>query len=869
MHKFLLVLNISIVVSLSICGSIFSQQRFLENGESTPRGTGIGTFIDTPTRSKLDLSGIWQYTIDNEKWNDVHIPSAYDFNEKVTFARSFNVPTQLVGNAAFTLVCYGINYTAEISINGSFVGRHVGGSTSFSLQVPDNIIQVGNENSIRIVVDNELNAKNTLPLRQQIWGRRTYGGITRDIFILVTPHIWAADVEIHPILAENLLTATIALKVHIENNYTEPQRGGMPGTDVLSLSHYAVYSEIVDRQTGDIIARSGLSTVQPSYRKTALSEFSVTLPNPKLWSPSSPDLYTAKIYISNNGVIVDEFDENIGIRRLVKDNDEIFLNGSKLTLKGIVWREDDPRYGSAMTYDAIEKDIALIKSLGVNLIRVANSAPHPYVVNLCDRYGIFLMEDLPVWDIPAEILAKEYVQDLARTMLHEMIERDRNHPSEFAWGLADGFDSSDPRAVAFISSLHTLAKTLDSRFTYIATSALDNDACGALVDLAGFNWTGTDPKDFSGAIKRWKNNHLNQPVVVTRYGKEVEPENHNGYSDPMSLEAQARYYQFHYKIIQDAGIAGSTAWTFSDWRGDRPLMTVDSRDRYLYTMGLVNAQREKRIGFEVFKALLNDEKISALPMGNHTEISPMIFLIVGMLLLLAVAYFYNGNRRFHENINRSLLRPYNFFADVRDQRFLSPLQTVLLAFFISVTIAIVTSSVMFYFRSNKLLDYALTHFIIWDSLKASISSLAWNPLRCIIMLTACVLAKYFVLIMIVFGLQLFTRQRIFFYHAYSITVWSTLPMLLLVLVAMFLYRLLENDVFVFPILIVLTVILIWVAIRLLKAISIIYDISAGKVYGIGFAIIVIVGGGVLAYYDFTQSTIAYYKYFVILLQNSH
>jgi beta-galactosidase len=735
--------------------------------------------------------------------------------------------------------------------------------------MPENLVQVGSENSIRIIVDNRLNAKNTLPLRQQIWGWRTYGGITRDIFILVTPRIWASAVEIRPVPAENLLSAVVSYKARIENNYTEPQRSGQTETDILSLSRFAIYSEIYDGQTGEVVARTSPIPIQPAYRKTVTSEFSFSLQNPKLWSPSSPDIYVAKLFITKDGEVIDEFDENIGIRRIVKDGSELVLNGSKLTLKGIVWREDHPSYGSAMTYDAIEKDIALIKRLGVNLIRVANSSPHPYVVNLCDRYGIFLMEDLPIWNIPTEILSKEFVQEEAHTMLREMIERDRNHPSVIAWGLADTFDSSDPQAVQCISTLHTLAKTLDSRFTYIASSMVSSDSCGVLTDLAGFNWTGSGAKEFAKALQQWKKNHPRQPVLVTRYGQEVEPENHNGYSDPMSLEAQARYYQLHYKVILDAGIAGSTAWTFADWHGDRPIMTIDTHNRYLYSMGLVTAQREKRNSFEVFRALLNGEKISALPIGNHGEMSPMIYLVVGMLLLLLVAYFYNSNRRFHENINRSLFRPYNFFADIRDQRFLSPIQTILLAFFISVTVAIVTSSVMFHFRDSKILDYVLTHFITWDSLKASISSFVWNPWQCMIALTACLLAKYFLFILIVFSLQLFTRQRIFFYHAFSVTVWSTLPVLLLVLVAMFLYRLLENETFVLPVIVFLTTILLWVVIRFLKSISIIYDITAGKVFIIGACVFIFLGGAVLAYYDFTQSTFAYYHFFVTMLQSAH
>ena len=869
MHKFLRAFHITVIVVFGLSGIIFSQQRFLENGEPTFRGTGIGTHIDTPKRSKIDLSGSWKYTIDDEQWRDVRIPSAYDFPSRVTFTRSFNIPFDLVGNAAFTLVCYGCNYSSEVYLNGSFLGRHTGGTTSFSFQIPENLVQVGSENSIRIVVDNRLDAKTTLPLRQQIWGWRTYGGITRDIFILVTPRVWASAVEIRPVLADNLLSAVISFKARIDNNYHELQQGGQTETDVLSLARFGVFSEIVDIQTNEVVGQTGLIPVQPAYRKTFTSEFSFTLQNPKLWSPSSPDLYVAKVYIMKDGEIVDEFDENIGIRRVANNGNELLLNGTKLTLKGIVWREDHPLYGSAMTYDAIEKDIALIKRLGVNLIRVANSSPHPYVVNLCDRYGIFLMEDLPLWNIPTDILAKEFFQDEAHAMLREMIERDRNHPSVIAWGLADAFDSSDPRALQCISSLHALAKSLDSRFTYIASNMVANDSCGGVVDLAGFNWTGSGAGEFGKALQEWKTRHPRQPVLVTRYGHDVEPENHNGYSDPMSLEAQARYYQLHYKVIHDAGIAGSTAWTFADWRGDRPIMTSDSQDRYLYSMGLVSAQRDKRISFEVFRALLNGEKISALPIGNFSVMSPMIYLVVGMLLLLAVAYFYNSNRRFHENINRSLFRPYNFFADIRDQRFLSPIHTILLAVFISLTVAIVTSSVLFHFRTSKVLDYVLTHFIIWDSLKASISSFVWNPWQCMVALTAWLLGIYFLFIVIVFGLQLFTRQRIFFYHAFSVTIWSTLPVLILVLVAMFLYRLLENESFVVPIIVFLTIILLWVIVRFLKSISIIYDIAAGKVFLIGVCVIVILGGAVLAYYDFTQSTIAYYRFFVTMMQNAH
>ena len=66
-----------------------------------------------------------------------------------------------------------------------------------------------------------------------------------------------------------------------------------------------------------------------------------------------------------------------------------------------------------MGYEDLEKDVALIKSLGANTIRFGNHPPHPYMLNLCDRYGLFAMEELPIAGAPASLLGEEYFVDLA------------------------------------------------------------------------------------------------------------------------------------------------------------------------------------------------------------------------------------------------------------------------------------------------------------------------------------------------------------------------------------------------------------------------------------------------------------------------
>ena len=100
-------------------------------------------------------------------WSPVQIPAAADYIGKIVYRRTFSVTESSVLTNSYTFVSYGMNYSAEVFINDSFVGRHEGGYTSFEFQIPENVIQVGSENVIRIVVDNTLNYRSTFPARMR------------------------------------------------------------------------------------------------------------------------------------------------------------------------------------------------------------------------------------------------------------------------------------------------------------------------------------------------------------------------------------------------------------------------------------------------------------------------------------------------------------------------------------------------------------------------------------------------------------------------------------------------------------------------------------------------------------------------------
>jgi len=240
---------------------------------------------------------------------------------------------------------------------------------------------------------------------------------------------------------------------------------------------------------------------------------------------------------------------------------------------------------------------------------------------------------------------------------------------------------------------------------------------------------------------------------------------------------------------------------------------------------------------------------------------------MGFVALISFAFVYNANRRFRDSVNRSLFRTYNFFADVRDQRLLTYGQSAFVAFVVSVTWATMLASIFSHYRDNLLLDNLFSQFLS-DGVKELFILLIWNPLKFIVGMTLLMLAALVLLSVVVRLGSMLVRSHVTFYHSFSITIWATLPYIVFIPVAMILFRLLEADLYTGPVFLLMAVISVWVFIRLLKGISIIYDVFPIKVYAVGLLIVIVIGAAVYGYLDYTKSTTAYLKYMMQTMRSS-
>jgi len=853
LNKLLFRSSIYLFVSVLVATTLFSQQLFLENG--TPSHPNVLSYTSS-SRSIIDLSGEWNYSLDNGvSWKQVKIPAAANYEGKIIYRKNFSVDELSIQNNAFTIVCYGINYQAEVYINETFVGRHEGGYTSFELSVPDNIIQIGSENVIRVVVDNVLNHRSTFPLRPQVSGWKNYNGITRDIFIVAAPKLRIEKVNvvvlaIEPKSTKLLVTATVSAK-------------DLQALAQLSNKSFQLSTVVSESDNETVIGKPINVSIVPQSNTTVTAQISVSIPNAKLWSPDLPALYSLTVSLlaveGKKDSLIDAVSVSTGIRTFTKDKNNLLFNGAPINLRGVVWIEDSEFHGSALTYEEMERDVALIKNLGANTVRVGFHPPHPFFIQLCDRYGLLVLEEIPNFEIPAKILDEENYKALVNSYLKDMIERDRHNPSVIGWGLGEGSGFSSDMEKNIVSQLHHTAKSIDDRLTYFITRGIEDGETTA-ADICAISFSNIEVKKLRSRIAAYKETNVKKPIIVAGYGKAVEKGNRNGYSDPNSQEAQARYIQQRYAVIKEMNLAGSMVFAFNDFNSDRPIMHIKPTTPTVHTTGIVELDRGKKSAYDVVHSIYHDQKISALPIGNYVPVSPYAYVIIGLTLLIIAAWLVNGNRRFRESTRRAIFNSYNFFADIRDQFTLPLFHTTLTAFIIAITFSVIFSSILHHFKTSVVLDYFFS-YLLSDGFKRIVIAMSWNPMIGVGYLSGVMVGWFLGLTVLIQLLALMARVKIRLFHSYSIAVWTALPWLFFIPVGMILYRVLESDAYVPWILSMVVLMSAWVYFRTLKGISVIYHIYTPKMYMIGVTMLLIIIGGVYAYFDYMYSLSLYLEYF--------
>ena len=239
---------------------------------------------------------------------------------------------------------------------------------------------------------------------------------------------------------------------------------------------------------GHEIAKTSAASLSLKAKQTAATQQTLTVSQPRLWSPADPYLYQVETTVCQNGKVVDVYLTTTGIRSIAFDAQSGFLlNGEPLKLKGVNMHQDHAGVGAAIP-DALQAwRIRQLKQFGCNAYRASHNPMTPALLDICDREGILVIDENRLMGINEEHLR----------LLERMIKRDRNHPSIILWSdgneewglentiqgtrLAEAmreytklFDPTRPNTVANAGGTE-LIKGLDVvGFNYIVQNDVDN-----------------------------------------------------------------------------------------------------------------------------------------------------------------------------------------------------------------------------------------------------------------------------------------------------------------------------------------------------------------------------------------------------------
>ena len=541
---------------------------------------------------------------------------------------------------------------------------------------------------------------------------------------------------------------------------------------------------------------------------------------------------------------------------LVSGNESLKLNGNDYVLKGVSYYPGSENYGKLIPYNQMEKDISLIKDAGFNCVRFEKSTIHPYFLSLCEKYGLFAFLEIPINAVPSGIASDEGFVSRSREFLQNYISFYGDYSSFVAIGFGGSYLPQLKEHVSLISLLSASAKEKSKLLTYASFYGTDINTIENL-DLYGLEFMKNEPSEVGDQIKELQNKIGKGRIFFSSLTYPVYIGGSDGYLNDYSFEAQAKYYEDFFNYVSENNVPAFFINSFNDYFGDYSSLICSGSNRNLYRLGLLDENRSRnRISYKVVYSKLNNLEKVTIPIGSKKDDSPMIFIIFGLLLAIFTGVLVNSGRKFRDDASRALLRPYNFFSDVRDQRIISASHTALLGLIIAAVIALIVSNILYHLKTDLVFENLLLAFAS-PLLMRIANYLAWNPLMSLVWITVFNIVIFVIIALIIKIASVFVRTKVFIVSVYFTFIWAMLPIVLLIPVGIILYRVLLAGSINSYIYLGLGVVQLWVLYRLIKGIHVLFDAKPGTVYLYSIIFILGIIVSVLFYYELKHSTVEY------------
>jgi beta-galactosidase/beta-glucuronidase len=588
----------------------------------------------------VGLNGEWQFRTDPSKQGEaqgwtkqlpagtetVRIPHTWnlgkydDYEGTAWYFKVFSLPDEL--RAKHVELHFGATfYKSRVWMNGVDLGGHEGGHTAYCFDVTPHLKRV---NFLAVEINNQ-------PTTQTIpgWAMKLaasgnpwydwwhYGGIVRDVWLSVNETALVRRQQIR-VKVEGP-AATVTDRVFLENFGTK----ALPAK--LLLKAWPPEGSPPAGTAEQIL------TLPPGAQEATLA---LRIDPVKLWDFDHPHVYRMEAELRDGrGNFLDSLTDNFGARTVELRDRKLVLNGEAVRLTGMARHEESPWEGLAETAGTIKYDYDDMKNLQMTLTRPVHYPQHPDILDYCDRNGILLIPEIPVWQLSEKQMSDPQVIALAQHMMREMIEQQYNHPSIFAWSTCNESATNTPGGRAYFKTMYDFIKQLDpDRYVSYADDQIafvENpaDNAASLADFIMWNeyfgaWHG--PTSLLPAVfERIQRNYPNKMVVVSEFGTPGVFARDTKAADKL----RARIFREQLDLIgKQDWIAGALMWCYQDYKSHRNLWPGETAG--FVDHGVVDENRQRRPSYKVWRELNSPARLrvewnydaQGRPAGFHAAI---------------------------------------------------------------------------------------------------------------------------------------------------------------------------------------------------------------------------------------------------------
>ena len=495
----------------------------------------------------------------------------------------------------------GANHVATVYCNGRELGTHKGGFSTFRYDLTAAMQPEGNV--LTVVVTN---AKSDIYPQNADF--TFYGGLYRDVNF----------VEVEDAHFDLLLDGT-------DGVFVTPHNVGKTRVDLFPVNaEGTVIAVTLKDAEGNVVGSAQAEALAHTHVLIDVKE-------PHLWNGvADPYCYTCEASILRGEEVLDTVAVTYGYRSFhVCPNTGFWLNGKNVPLHGVSRHQDRLDKGWAISKADHEEDIAIIKELGANTIRLAHYQHDQYFYDLCDKTGFVLWAEIP---FISQFIPTEEAYNNTISQMTELVAQNYNHPAICFWGISNeiliGADREDLRQN--LRDLHELAKSMDpSRLTTMAQVSMTpmDSEHNYITDVVSYNhyfgWYGGEVEDNGPWFDKFHAMHPDKCLGVSEYGAEnilkwhsAEPENHD-YTE--------EYANFYHQEMLKTFAARPFLWSTHQWNCFD--FAADARNEGgvigRNNKGLVTYDRKiKKDAYYIYKAWWNPEPMVFVSGGRFVNRGP-------------------------------------------------------------------------------------------------------------------------------------------------------------------------------------------------------------------------------------------------------